>query len=166
MNKQSIKVLLASGALSIAAIFGGCNNGTTNTPTTCTCNPKDHKYEATDACNCGADICDCTVKRTYDDLTFGSRSVTLNVPESGLAENTIIAIQQELTRLVNEVPSNLFVEYNLGRSGILTINVIDGTDEPVAGDDLDSFSVGKSALEANINKIGSGLNAIWGKSLE
>jgi hypothetical protein len=55
MNKQSIKVLLASGALAVAAMLGGCNNGTSET---CEC-PNGKEYAYPDDCSCSGVDCNC-----------------------------------------------------------------------------------------------------------
>ncbi|MDR1909289.1 MAG: hypothetical protein LBQ35_05180 [Spirochaetaceae bacterium] len=154
------KALLAAGLMTAAGILGGCDNGTTTpAPETkkCECPETAHKNLPTDVC-CDGEDCVCTVKRVYN-LTFGKRPVVLNVPESGLAQDTVDAIQERLT-LISNSNTNGIVAFHLNRPGILTINIIDDDSLPIPVN-LDSFSVGKVLVEEDMDYIAWGFNRIY-----
>jgi hypothetical protein len=192
MSTNNLNKLMFGAAVAAAMLFGACANETTDSSPepklcecpngtehdepcacggedcvctvkpapVCECPVKEHKNLPTDIC-CEGEDCACTVKRVYN-LTFGKRPVVLNASESGLAQATVDAAQEGLIRISSY--TNVAGTFSLNRPGVLTINVVDD-DIRYMATGLDSFSVGKSALESDmLNVLAGGIMQIhWNK---
>jgi hypothetical protein len=100
MNNQTIKVLLATSVLAVTTIFGGCNNGTSET---CTC-PNGKEYTYPDTCPCNGVDCNCIQVYSGNSNPNGN-NVVFKLPSGAVftdAEKSAIDEWVSVTDLAND----------------------------------------------------------------
>jgi hypothetical protein len=131
MNKQSSKVLLVAGALAIAAMFGGCDNGST-TP---------------------------TIASTYFTKAIPSRNLTLHIEDrTGQVNDTNLSVFDVLQDFAVTYPSdiNIIIENGnvLTRDGDnFTIGINYITDSSKHGKLISYITNAYVVLEKSANDI-------------